>query len=102
MEVSFQTDPSQYRHWRYDVDGEVAVVTMDVDEEGGLVDGYELKLNSYDLGVDIELYDLVQRLRFEHPEVRAVVMTGGKDRVFCAGAVRRSQPTIKIVAHLEI
>jgi benzoyl-CoA-dihydrodiol lyase len=86
VEVSFQTDPSQYRHWRYDVDGEVAVVTMDVDEEGGLVDGYELKLNSYDLGVDIELYDLVQRLRFEHPEVRAVVMTGGKDRVFCAGA----------------
>ena len=86
MEVSFRTDPSQYRHWRYEVDGEVAVVTMDVDEEGGLVDGYELKLNSYDLGVDIELYDLVQRLRFEHPGVRAVVMTGGKDRVFCAGA----------------
>ena len=86
MEVSFQTDPSQYRHWRFDVDGDVATVTMDVDEEGGLVDGYELKLNSYDLGVDIELYDLVQRLRFEHPEVRSVVMTGGKDRVFCAGA----------------
>ncbi len=86
MTVSFQTDPSQYRHWRLEVDGEVAVVTMDVDEEGGLVDGYELKLNSYDLGVDIELYDIVQRLRFEHPEVRAVVMTGGKDRVFCAGA----------------
>ena len=86
MHVSFHTDPSQYHHWRYDVDGEVAVVTMDVDEEAGLVDGYELKLNSYDLGVDIELYDLVQRLRFEHPEVRAVVMTGGKDRVFCAGA----------------
>ena len=86
MHVSFRTEPSRYRHWRYEVDGEVAVVTMDVDEEGGLVDGYELKLNSYDLGVDIELYDLVQRLRFEHPEVRAVVMTGGKDRVFCAGA----------------
>ena len=86
MEVSFRTDPSQYRHWRLDIEGDVATVTMDVDEDGGLADGYELKLNSYDLGVDIELYDLVQRLRFEHPEVRAVVLTGGKERVFCAGA----------------
>ncbi len=86
VDVSFQTDPSQYRHWRLEVDGDVAMLVMDVDEEGGLVDGYELKLNSYDLGVDIELYDAMQRLRFEHPEVRAVVMTGGKDRVFCAGA----------------
>ncbi len=86
MEVSFQTDPSQYRHWRLEVDGDVATLVMDVDEDGGIAEGYELKLNSYDLGVDIELYDAVQRLRFEHPEVRAVVMTGGKDRVFCAGA----------------
>ena len=68
------------------LDGAVATVRMDVDEAGGLVPGYELKLNSYDLGVDIELYDIVQRLRFEHPEVRAVVMTSGKDKIFCAGA----------------
>jgi benzoyl-CoA-dihydrodiol lyase len=84
--VEFRTDPSQYRHWRLDFDGPVATVTMDVDEAGGLVPGYDLKLNSYDLGVDIELYDAVQRLRFEHPEVRAVVMTSGKDKIFCAGA----------------
>jgi len=84
--VEFQVDPSAYRHWRVDHDGPVATVTMDVDEQGGLVPGYELKLNSYDLGVDIELYDIVQRLRFEHPEVRTVVITSGKDRIFCAGA----------------
>ena len=71
--VDFRTDPARYRHWRLAVDGPVATLTMDVDEDGGLVPGYELKLNSYDLGVDIELYDAVQRLRFEHPEVRAVV-----------------------------
>jgi benzoyl-CoA-dihydrodiol lyase len=84
--VRFQTSPERYRHWRLDIDGPVATLTMDVDERGGLVPGYELKLNSYDLGVDIELYDAVQRLRFEHPEVKAVVMTSGKDKIFCAGA----------------
>jgi len=84
--VEFRTEPSRYRHWRLTFDGSIATITMDVDEHGGLVPGYELKLNSYDLGVDIELYDAVQRLRFEHPEVRAVVITGGKEKVFCAGA----------------
>ncbi len=84
--VDFDTSPERYKHWRLDVDGEVATVTLAVDEEGGLVPGYQLKMNSYDLGVDIELYDAVQRLRFEHPEVKAVVMTGGLERMFCAGA----------------
>src|SRR3984893_13623834 len=84
--VSFDTHPDRYRHWRLEVDGAIATLVLDVDEQGGLVPGYELKLNSYDLGVDIELYDAVQRLRFEHPQVRAVVVTGGKDKVFCAGA----------------
>src|SRR3954468_15366617 len=84
--VSFQTRPDLYRHWRIEFDGAVARLVMDVDEQGGLRPGYELKLNSYDLGVDIELYDAVQRLRFEHPEVRAVVITSGDDKVFCAGA----------------
>jgi benzoyl-CoA-dihydrodiol lyase len=84
--VDFRTDPSRYRHWRLAFDGPVATLTMDVDEQAGLVPGYELKLNSYDLGVDIELYDAVQRLRFEHPEVRTVVVTSGKDKIFCAGA----------------
>jgi benzoyl-CoA-dihydrodiol lyase len=84
--VDFQTDPSRYRHWKLGFDGPVATLAMDVREDGGLRPGYELKLNSYDLGVDIELYDAVQRLRFEHPEVGAVVLTSGKERVFCAGA----------------
>jgi benzoyl-CoA-dihydrodiol lyase len=84
--VDFRTSPARYRHWRLAVDGPVATLTMDVDEQGGLVPGYELKLNSYDLGVDIELYDAVQRLRFECPRVKAVVITSGKDKVFCAGA----------------
>jgi benzoyl-CoA-dihydrodiol lyase len=84
--IDFDTAPDRYRHWRLEVDGEVATVRLAVDEHGGLVPGYELKMNSYDLGVDIELYDVVQRLRFEHPEVRAVVLTGGLDRMFCAGA----------------
>jgi benzoyl-CoA-dihydrodiol lyase len=84
--VEFRTSPSRYKHWRLATDGPVATLTMDVDEQGGLVPGYELKLNSYDLGVDIELYDAVQRLRFEHPEVKAVTITSGKDRIFCAGA----------------
>jgi benzoyl-CoA-dihydrodiol lyase len=84
--VSFGTDPSRYRHLRLEIDGEVARIVLAVDEAGGLRPGYELKLNSYDLGVDIELADAVQRLRFEHPQVRAVVITGGLDKVFCAGA----------------
>ena len=85
-EVSFDTDPGRYRHWKLAIDGTTATLSLDVAEDGGLVPGYELKMNSYDLGVDIELYDAVQRLRFEHPEVRAVVLTSGKDRMFCAGA----------------
>ena len=84
--VEFRTDPGRYRHWRLTFDGPVATLTMDVAEQGGLVPGYELKLNSYDLGVDIELYDAVQRLRFEHPEVKVVVVTSGNEKVFCAGA----------------
>ncbi len=84
--IDFQTDPSRYRHWRLAVDGEVATLTLDVDEDGGLFEGYQLKLNSYDLGVDIELADAVQRLRFEHPAVKVVVLRSGKNRVFCAGA----------------
>lgn len=84
--IDFQTDPSRYRHWRVTYDGPVAWLTMDVDEDAGLFEGYQLKLNSYDLGVDIELNDVVQRMRFEHPEVRVVVMQSGKEKVFCAGA----------------
>ncbi len=84
--IDFQTDPSKYRHWRVEYDGDVANLFMDVDEKGGLFEGYELKLNSYDLGVDIELNDVVQRMRFEHPEVKVVVMQSAKDKVFCAGA----------------
>ncbi len=84
--IDFQTDPSRYRHWKLDVAGEIATLTMDVDENGGLFEGYQLKLNSYDLGVDIELADAVQRLRFEYPEVKVVVLRSGKNRVFCAGA----------------
>jgi benzoyl-CoA-dihydrodiol lyase len=84
--IDFQTDPARYRHWRLSFDGPVATLTMDVDSAGGLMGDYELKLNSYDLGVDIELADAVQRLRFEHPEVKAVVLRSGKDGVFCAGA----------------
>jgi benzoyl-CoA-dihydrodiol lyase len=86
LEVSFQTEPAAYRHWRLAVDGPVATLTLDVAEDGGITGGYELKMNSYDLGVDIELHDAVQRLRFEHPEVRAVVLTSGRERMFCAGA----------------
>src|SRR5215813_1097389 len=84
--IDFRTEPGRYKHWKLGVDGPVATLTMDVNEDGGLRPGYELKLNSYDLGVDIELYDALQRLRFEHPEVGAVILTSGKDRVFCAGA----------------
>ena len=84
--VDFQTDPSRYKHWRIEIDGPIAKLIMDVNEGGGLFEGYELKLNSYDLGVDIELYDATQRLRFEHPQVKCVILCSGKERVFCAGA----------------
>jgi benzoyl-CoA-dihydrodiol lyase len=85
-EILFQTAPEQYKHWRLEIDGAVAKLSMDVQEDETLADGYKLKLNSYDLGVDIELADAVQRLRFEHPEVRVVVVTSLKPRIFCAGA----------------
>ena len=84
--IDFRTSPQHYRHWKLSFDGPVATLALDVAENGGLMPGYELKLNSYDLGVDIELNDAVQRLRFEHPEVASVILTSGKDRVFCAGA----------------
>src|SRR6202165_976232 len=84
--VDFATDPARYRHWKLSFSGAIATLTMDVDEKGGLFEGYELKLNSYDLGVDIELADAFERLRFEHPEVRTVLLRSGKPRVFCAGA----------------
>ncbi|MGG5818958.1 2,3-epoxybenzoyl-CoA dihydrolase [Falsiroseomonas sp. HW251] len=84
--IDFQTEPSRWRHWRLELDGPVASLVMDVDADGSLFEGVELKLNSYDLGVDIELHDAIQRLRFEHPEVGAVVIRSGKDNVFCAGA----------------
>jgi benzoyl-CoA-dihydrodiol lyase len=84
--VMFDTHPDRYRHWALSFDGPVATLSMNVDEEGGLREGYKLKLNSYDLGVDIELYDALQRIRFEHPEVRSVVLTSAKERIFCSGA----------------
>ena len=84
--VDYCTHPDRYRHYRVTYDDCVATLSLDVDEEGGIRPGYKLKLNSYDLGVDIELYDALQRIRFEHPEVRTVVLTSGKDRVFCSGA----------------
>lgn len=84
--VDYQTDPSRYKHWRLSFDGPVAQLTMDVNEDGGLRPGYRLKLNSYDLGVDIELHDALQRIRFEHPEIRSVVVTSAKNRIFCSGA----------------
>jgi len=84
--VDFQTDPSRYKHWRLSFDGPVATLTMDVAEDGGIRQGYKLKLNSYDLGVDIELHDALQRIRFEHPETRSVIITSAKNRIFCSGA----------------
>ena len=84
--IDHRTDPSRYRHWRFAVDGKIATLTLDVDPAASIIPGNELKLNSYDLGVDIELADAVQRLRFEHPEVHAVIIRSGKDNVFCAGA----------------
>ena len=84
--IDFQTDPSSYRHWKLKVDGDVATLAMDVDEKSPLFEGYELKLNSYDLGVDIELADAIERLRFEHPAVKVILLRSAKPRVFCAGA----------------
>jgi benzoyl-CoA-dihydrodiol lyase len=84
--IDFQTEPARYRHWKLAVDGEIATLSLDVDEDAGLFEGYQLKLNSYDLGVDIELADALQRLRFEHPSVKAVLLDSAKNRVFCAGA----------------
>ena len=84
--IDFQTDPSKYRHWKLEVNGDVATLLMDVDEKGALFEGYELKLNSYDLGVDIELADAIERLRFEHPQVKVILLRSGTPRVFCAGA----------------
>lgn len=84
--VDYRTDPTQYKHWKLSFEGQVATLTIDIAEDGGIREGYKLKLNSYDLGVDIELHDAVQRIRFEHPEVKTVVVTSAKDRVFCSGA----------------
>jgi len=84
--INFQTTPNEYKHWKLEIDGPVATLTMDVQEDETLAEGYKLKLNSYDLGVDIELADAVQRLRFEHPEVAVVKITSLKPRIFCAGA----------------
>ncbi|MDH3242713.1 MAG: 2,3-epoxybenzoyl-CoA dihydrolase [Alphaproteobacteria bacterium] len=96
--IDFRTHPDRYKHWKLSTDGPVGTLAMDVKEDGGLKPGYDLKLNSYDLGVDIELYDATQRLRFEHPEVGAVVLTSGKDNVFCAGANIRM---LGLSAHAE-
>ena len=86
LPVDYQTHPDRYAHWRLAFDGPIASLTLDVREDGGIRPGYKLKLNSYDLGVDIELHDALQRIRFEHPEVRAVLVTSGKERIFCSGA----------------
>src|SRR6202163_4118242 len=86
MRIDFATEPGRYRHWRLACDGAVATLTLDVDQAGGLFPDTELKLNSYDLGVDIELADAVERLRFEHPEIKVILLRSGKPRVFCAGA----------------
>ena len=105
--INFQTSPDQYKHWKLSFDGAVAKLSMDVAEDETLADGYKLKLNSYDLGVDIELADAIQRIRFEHPEVRAVVVTSLKPRIFCAGAniymwARRRTRSKSISASLQM
>ncbi|MGI9150045.1 MAG: 2,3-epoxybenzoyl-CoA dihydrolase, partial [Limnohabitans sp.] len=84
--VNYQIDPSQYKHWSVKYEGEVATLQLNINEDAGIRPGYKLKLNSYDLGVDIELHDAVNRIRFEHPEVKSVVVTSLKDRIFCSGA----------------
>src|SRR5689334_8564942 len=84
--VVFESHPDRYRHWKLTCNGPIATLAMNVDEDGGIRPGYTLKLNSYDLGVDIELHDALQRIRFEHPEVRTVIVTSARDRIFCSGA----------------
>lgn len=84
--VDYRTEPSQYRHWSFEVDGNIARLKLDIAEDGGIRPGYKLKLNSYDLGVDVELHDALNRIRFEHPQVRSVIVTSGKERIFCSGA----------------
>ena len=84
--VDFDTHPDRYRHWKLSVDGRIAMLALDVNEEHGIRPGYRMKLNSYDLGVDIELHDALQRIRFEHPQVATVIVTSAKDRIFCSGA----------------
>src|SRR3954464_1391165 len=84
--VDYRTDPTRYRHWKLSVEGQVARLMLDIAEDAGIRPGYKLKLNSYDLGVDVELADALNRIRFEHPEVRSVVVSSAKDRVFCSGA----------------
>ena len=91
VKLDFRTAPDRYRHWSISTDGPVATLIMAVDEDSPFAGGYELKLNSYDIGVDLELYDAVQRLRFEHPEVRTVVLTSGIDTMFCAAAYAQSR-----------
>src|SRR3954469_23381689 len=86
LRVDYRTEPSSYRHWKLSFEGDVAKLALDIAEDGGIRPGYKLKLNSYDLGVDIELNDALNRVRFEHPEVRSVIVTSGKDRIFCSGA----------------
>ena len=83
QQVNYETRPDQYRHWSWAIEGDIATLSLNIQEDGGIAPGYKLKLNSYDLGVDIELNDAVQRLRFEHPEVKTVVITSLKDRIFC-------------------
>ena len=85
-QIDYRTAPDRYQHWSLACDGPIATLSMNVNEDGGVKEGYTLKLNSYDLGVDIELHDAVQRIRFEHPEVRTVVITSSRDRIFCSGA----------------
>ncbi|MEO8079561.1 MAG: benzoyl-CoA-dihydrodiol lyase, partial [Caldimonas sp.] len=84
--VDYRTDPSSYRHWKLAVEGTLATLHLDIAEDAGIRPGYKLKLNSYDLGVDVELADALNRIRFEHPQVRSVIVTSDKDRVFCSGA----------------
>src|SRR5881628_2295860 len=84
--VDYRTDPANYRHWKLSFEGDVAKLALDIAEDGGIRPGYKLKLNSYDLGVDVELHDALQRIRFEHPEVRSVIITSAKNRMFCSGA----------------
>ena len=84
--IDYRTDPTQYRHWTLSVEGAIARLSLNIAEDGGIRPGYKLKLNSYDLGVDIELHDALNRVRFEHPNVRSVIVTSGKDRIFCSGA----------------